>query len=163
MIPFDIKFRSIANSLSTKNGVVTPYGIQEKFEIMTGNKVISFEGAKSVGVSAFFEAFNLQEQEIIRIDESLTVQILKPNLYVCSMVDMIYSLNILPQDKQGGTTHDPSKIIRQLKKPMFDIELVENFAKELRQEGLLFYAGFTDKENHLRKWVEYGGMARESE
>jgi hypothetical protein len=139
-------------------GVTNPkYGTQKEFKIISGDRVLSFTGGEATIYSAFFEAFLLEEAGI-QEQGSVTYQALVPSLLVCSMVDAVYKFNHLPQDEQGQTIYDASKMIAQPKSDLFDIGFIDKVAQSLIDKEVLFIMGSASPEAHLQKWRQFGGL-----
>jgi hypothetical protein len=153
----DMHFKSIFDLNTEDLGVKHPgYGTQVEFQIIVDNQVRTFKGAEAVIYSAFFEAFHLTEVEAEK-HGSLTNQVRVPQLLYCSMADMVYNFNRLPCDDKGQIIYDPSKLITELDPTLYDIDYIDKVAISLNKMGVLFFSGFVDKDEHMKKWRQYGG------
>jgi len=155
----NVHFKSIFDLNNNDLGVKHPkYGTQIEFQTIVDNQVRTFRGAEATIYSAFFEAFHLAEVEAEK-QGSITSQVLAPQLLLCSMADMVYNFNRLPCDDKGRIIYDPSKLITKLDPTLYDVDFINQVARSLNEMGILFFAGFCEKDEHLKKWRQYGGIS----
>lgn len=137
------------------------HGTLKEFRFTIGNQtVVLNQDNIAFTYSLFFHTFNLEEVHAER-EGSVTHRILKPQLMICSLLDMIYSFNQLPKDEYGRQTYDASKILAQLdyehNRTLIDRRFIEEIADELLKKGWLYRLAFVENDIHLEKWRKYGG------
>ena len=148
---------------ATGSNVVRPgYGEQFAFQVATTDGRLTFHGADSVLFSAFFEAFNPKEVEK-RVSGDITDVIYVPTLAFCSIADLIYRMNRLPQDEKGCSTYDAAKLLMLFQSEdepaVVTRSHIEAIGGHLLSKKVLFVLGFGDEESHVALWRRYGGKS----
>jgi hypothetical protein len=137
------------------------YGIQTQLTFTeNGGKILfTLQNEEAVMTSALMEAYNLDEIKVEKVDEDITLQILKPTLMTAFLSDLIFKTNRLPVDEFGRIIYDASKLIvrsdTDAHDKLIDRQKIELITRPLIEKNILFVGEIKD---HLALWKSLGGQ-----
>ena len=147
---------SMVSSVSHPN-----YGTQIELTFTENeNKTLyALHNEEALLTSALMETYNLEEIKVVKVNDDITLQYLKPTLMTAFLADLIFKTNKLPIDEFGRIIYDASKLIVRSDTGAHDNlinrKIVESLTRPLIDSHVLFVGEIKD---HLTLWKSLGGQ-----
>jgi len=135
------------------------FGVQTELAFTQNDKVLLIlKDGDAFMASALMEAYNLEEIDVKKVNDDVTLQILKPSFATALLADLIFKTNRLPVDEFGRTIYDASKLIvrsdTNAHDKLIDRKAIEVIIAPLIRNQILSYGEIGE---HLAQWKLLGG------
>lgn len=161
MAPIGVEFRAVHDATADGFGWEhRDYGPVRELQIHYDSNIIRLKGSEAVIVGMFFRGFSLETISTER-NGNVTICTMVPRQLFATVVDMIRGFNSIPTDGMAETDYNPSRILALMDQNeptgLLSRDALDGIEGWLLAHGLLKIFSIGEVEDHVAKWLEYGG------